>query len=429
MMSTPSVARVAFAWLATLLAGSARCASPYDVESLPLSIHANALTPYVVADPVRDRFLLSWQERLPDGCARLQVATLSRSRQLGEPQTVAQGCNWFVNWADHPKIAIADNGDWWAFWLQMEGEGTYHYGIRVSHSQDEGAHWSAPITPHTDGVLSEHGFVSMAADGADRMRLIWLDGRVSASGSHAETAAPADSHASHAASMSLRGSVMDRSGTLSEDVELDGNTCSCCWTALLRQPDGRHLAAWRDRSDQEIRDIAYAEHEADGWQVRGLVNADNWKISACPVNGPGLAQQGSKVIVAWSTMHSDTDLAVKLKQLGTEQAPIRIEQGTKVLGRVSTAAFDDGFLLSWLGADDSNDSVLRLAKLDHDLHEQFRVDIAHLPAGRGIGVPHLAALSDVAVLVWTEPRPPLSTHAAAETRIAARLIRRPTSGD
>lgn len=414
------------AQLLSLLGSGVSLAQSGQLEPLPLDIDANALTPYVVTDPVRDRFLLSWQERLPDGCARLQVATLSRASQLGEPKTVAQGCDWFVNWADHPKVAIADNGDWWAFWLQKEGDGTFHYGIRVSHSQDEGANWSAPITPHTDGVLSEHGFVSMAADGADRMRFVWLDGRVSANSSHAEgdaAGAAGDSHASHGASMSVRSVVIDADGRLSEDQEIDGNTCSCCWTALLRQPDGRHLAAWRDRSDQEIRDIAFAEHAAEGWKVRGLVHADNWQISACPVNGPGLTQQGARVLAAWSTMPNGTDLVVKAKALGTDTVPVRIEQGPKVLGRVSSASFAGGFLLSWLGADDSADSVLRLVKLDTDLHEQFRTDVAHLPAGRGIGVPHLAALSDVAVLVWTEP----ADHSPrpSQTRLRAARLQAP----
>jgi hypothetical protein len=364
MMPMPNSARTALVLLVLMIAGFARSAPSLEVEPVTLPIKTNALTPYVVADPVRDRFLLSWLERLPDGCARLQVATMSKTGKLGEPKQAGHGCDWFVNWADHPKLAIADNGDWWTFWLQMEGEGTYHYGIRVVHSSDEGVHWSSPITPHTDGVPSEHGFVSMTADGANRMRFIWLDGRVSARDTHSEAASGTDSHASHAAGMSLRGTVIDHRGNLTEDAELDGNTCSCCWTALLRRPDASYLAAWRDRSDQEIRDIAFARHTDSEWQVMGLVHADNWKIAACPVNGPGLAQQGDSILAAWSTMPNSSDLAVKVKRLGAESAPIRMEQGPNVLGRVATAAFGEGFLLSWLGANESNDSVLRIAKLD-----------------------------------------------------------------
>ena len=31
---------------------------------------------------------------------------------------IAKGSNWFVNWADTPALAVLENGDWVAFWLQ-----------------------------------------------------------------------------------------------------------------------------------------------------------------------------------------------------------------------------------------------------------------------------------------------------------------------
>lgn len=393
-------------------------AEPAQLTPIELPIEAPALTPHVVADAAKQRFLLSWQERLPEGCARLQVATLSMAGELGEAREVARGCDWFVNWADHPQIAVADNGGWWTFWLQKEGAGTYHYGIRVAHSQDEGATWSAPITPHDDGTLSEHGFVSMAPDGADRMRLVWLDGRHAAASHPAETDLQ-DAHGAHEGDMSLRAAVLDASGAIREGVELDARTCSCCWTALLRRPDGSHLAAWRDRSEHEIRDIALATRERSGWQVTGLVHADNWKINACPVNGPALAQYGERVFAAWSTMPNANDMAVRLRALGTEATPLRVEQGPAVLGRVDAEAFDGGVLLSWLGAGAPGESVLRLGLFDAELGERQRIDVAALPAGRGIGVPRLAALGQTAVLAWTEPNGAAVAGAPAPTRLRA----------
>lgn len=412
--------RVAASLLALLGAAPAQ-AEPATLRAIELGLDAQALTPHVVADSAKQRFLLSWQERLPEGCARLQVATLSKAGELGEAREVARGCDWFVNWADHPQVAIADNGGWWAFWLQKEGAGTYHYGIRVVHSQDEGASWSAPITPHDDGTLSEHGFVSMAPDGADRMRLIWLDGRHAAA-SHADGSVLHDAHGDHETGMSLRAAVLDARGAIREDVELDARTCSCCWTALLRRPDGGHLAAWRDRSDHEIRDIALATRERSGWQVTGLVHADNWKIHACPVNGPALAQQGERVFAAWSTMPNANDMAVRLHVLGTEATPLRVEQGPAVLGRVDAEAFDGGVLLSWLGAGAPGESVLRLGLFDAELGERQRIDVAALPAGRGIGVPRLAALAQTAVLAWTEPDGAAVAGAPAPTRLRAVLL-------
>ena len=409
------------AQLLSLFGAGLALAGTAQLTPIELPIEAAALTPHVVADATKQRFLLSWQERLPEGCARLQIATLSIDGMLGAPREVARGCDWFVNWADHPQIAVADNGGWWAFWLQKEGAGTYHYGIRVAHSQDEGATWSAPITPHDDGTLSEHGFVSMAPDGGDRMRLIWLDGRHAAASHPTETDLQ-EGHGAHEGAMSLRAAVLDASGAIAEGVELDARTCSCCWTALLRRPDGSHLAAWRDRSDHEIRDIALATRDRGGWQVSGLVHADNWKIKACPVNGPALAQQNERVFAAWSTMPNANDMAVRLRALGTEATPLRVEQGPAVLGRVDAEAFDGGVLLSWLGGGAPGESVLRLGLFDAELGERQRIDVVALPAGRGVGVPRLAAFGQTAVLAWTESNGAAVAGAPTPTRLRAVLL-------
>jgi len=409
-----------------VLAAASAFAQPTVVTPIELPISANALTPYVVADVVKGRFVVSWQERLADGCARLQVATLTADGVLDVPREVARGCDWFVNWADHPQLAIADNGDWWAYWLQKEGAGSYHYGIRVAHSQDEGATWSAAITPHTDGTLSEHGFVSMAAEGADRMRLIWLDGRHAAA-TTVDSAARKDDHTSHAGAMSLRSAVLDANGAISDAIELDARTCDCCWTALLRRADGSHLAAWRDRSDHEIRDIALATRDRAGWQVTGLVHADNWKINACPVNGPALTQQGDRVFTAWTTMPNASDMAIKLRALDSDAMPLRVEQGSAVLGRVDAAEFDGGVLLSWLGGGAPGEAVLRLGLFDAALRERQRIDVTTLPPGRSTGVPRLASLGQTAVLVWTEPTSAPAPNTSPQTRLRAVRVSLPMS--
>ena len=46
------------------------------------------------------------------------------------------------------------------------------------------------------------------------------------------------------------------------------------------------LVAFRDRSNQEIRDIHVARVEQGKWTEAVPVHADNWRIEACPVNGP-----------------------------------------------------------------------------------------------------------------------------------------------
>jgi hypothetical protein len=63
--------------------------------------------------------------------------------------------------------------------------------------------------------------------------------------------------------------------------------------------------------------------------------------------------------------------------------------------------------------------VLRLGLFDAELRERQRIDVATLPAGRGIGVPRVAALGQTAVLAWTEPNGAAVAGAPAPTRLRA----------
>ncbi|MCG6118270.1 MAG: glycoside hydrolase [Aquimonas sp.] len=411
-LAAPFLALSAAIGLSTQAASAPAASDPIPrLQVLHWPTEQAALTPSLTADHRAGRFLLSWQERLPAGCARLMLATISLDGAGGESREVARGCDWFVNWADHPRMAVADNGDWLGFWLQKEGPGTYHYGIRVVRSQDEGRSWSAPLTPHDDGTLSEHGFVSLAAAGEDRMLMIWLDGRYTAGGGD-----HGHDHSGHEGPMSLRAAVLRRDGSIEAPAEIDARVCSCCPTALLREADGRHLAVWRDRSEHEVRDIAFGRRDARGWRGLGLVHADNWRIEACPVNGPALALQSRRPVVAWSTMPDARSMSVQLRALDDRSAPLTLEEGPGVLGRVALAPFGKGVLAAWLGSGAPGESVLRLALLDAELKERTRMDVVTLPAGRAIGMPSLAALGEVGVLAWTEPDPKQPGKTALQVR-------------
>lgn len=417
--------RVELAALLLSLAAADAAAAPLSFTPLDLAGLGPAAQPNLAFDATRDRFVLSWQARLDDGCAALRVATVDRAGTLGPTQEVARGCNWFVNWGDFPSLAVADNGDWLSFWLQKEGSGTYHYGIRVVRSTDAGQSWSAPLTPHRDGTLSEHGFVAMAPAGRDRMLLIWLDGRDTATaGAHA---AHAHEHA-HGGDMQLRSAIVDRAGRLHHEARIDGNVCSCCWPDLVRIAADRYLAAYRDRSEDEIRDIRLAEFDGQRWRKGARIHADDWKIAACPTNGAALASRDDQVLVIWPTMPDMQRLAVRAKAVAGGPM-VELEVGSSVIGRPDVSADAHGWLLSWLGAGAAGHSVLRVAEWDSDLRERSRHAVVTLPAGRNIGVPRLQAAGAEAMLVWTEVSGPApEPNAKPPTHLAGRLIRR-ESGD
>lgn len=413
MVRTELAVRVLIA-LATNLSAATACA--LEPVVLDLDGIGPAAQPNLAVDTSRNRFVLSWQARLADGCAALRAAEIEPgTTRPGRTRDIASGCDWFVNWADIPSIVVTDAGGWFAHWLQRSGPGTYAYDIRLSHSGDRGRTWSPPFSPHRDGTPTQHGFVSMApiTDGSsERALLVWLDGRNAA-------LAPAENHEQHhdhgqhghEAAMSLRSALIAADGTVDDEAEIDARVCSCCPTGLVRLGHGDHLAIYRDRSEGEVRDISFAHRSGDGWMSGIPVHHDGWTIAGCPVNGPALAVHGDQVLAAWSTMADGNGVSVRYRLLDSAALPApanadsgvhELESGSAVVGRVDVAATPDGWLLSWLGGGKRGDTVLRLAHLDRDLRERTRIDIASLPAGRDVGLPRLAALGRHAVLVWTE---------------------------
>lgn len=391
-------------WVGVVLAaGLGGRAVAFEVSTVNLGLARPAAQPNVVADLAHDRFVLSWQERDAEGCPVLRTAVLPREGALGPVRDVARGCNWFVNWADVPSVAIADNGDWWTFHLRKSASSTYGYDIRLQRSADEGRTWSAPITPHDDGTPTEHGFVSMVPQGGDRMLIVWLDGRRTApAASTHDHGAHGDGHGAAEGPMTLRSVEIGADFVLRRPQEIDPRVCSCCPTDLARTAQGA-VAVFRDRSEDEVRDIHHARYADGRWTRGGAVRADGWRIEACPVNGPALAARGDARVAAWPTMAAGP-LQLKVAALGGD-APARVlEAGEGVLGRPDLVPWgEQAWLAAWLGASEGRATALRVAELDARLQPTSRQDVAVLPAGRATGFPKLAALPGQAVLVWTAP--------------------------
>jgi hypothetical protein len=248
-------------------------------------------TPHLALDANGD-VLLSWTQRRPDSTVAILIARFDGT-SWDSTRTIAAGRPFFVNWADFPAITALANGDLAAHWLEREAGGKYTYGVRVVRSRDGGRTWGPPITPHTDGLAAEHGFVSLWDDGNNRLGLAWLDGRKSAMPDSARE-------------MTIRTAVIAPDGTLEREALLDARSCDCCQTGTAATAGGRVLV-YRDRTAEEIRDIAIVRRVADGWSAPAPVHRDGWHYPGCPVNGPQVAATGDTVLVAWYTAADDTD--------------------------------------------------------------------------------------------------------------------------
>jgi hypothetical protein len=309
------------------------------------------------------------------------------------PRTVAEGDNWFVNWADIPSMAALEDGTLAAHWLEKSGGETYAYDVRLALSDDGGLSWSAPLRANRDGTKTEHGFVSLVPTVEGNFEVFWLDGRNTAQTPRGP--------------MTLRFATVQANGELNFEAQVDESVCDCCPTDALRTNDGATLVAYRDRSPSEIRDISVARHSESTWSTPRTVFDDNWKIAGCPVNGPALASAGDLVGVAWFTAAQDrAAVRVAFSHDGGQNfdRPIRVDDGNP-LGRVDMVLLDDGTaLVSWLEQLDDGAQIL-LRRVGRSVALESKV-IATTSASRKSGYPRMVRFQDSIVLAWTEPTEP-----------------------
>lgn len=384
-------------------AATAALAAPSRVEEWTLpTMQPGSASPGLATAP-GGGLLLSWINSQHGRRHVLQFAAWSTGlgRWMHSPATIAVGNSMFVNWADVPHMAATPDGALWAHWLQKSGEVPYAYDVVLTRSRDGGANWAPPVMPHDDGTRSEHGFVSMWAQGEGALGLAWLDGR-NTGGGH-------DDHAAHggdaAGAMALRAAVFDADLQRSGDAELDARVCDCCQTAVAMTSKGA-LLVYRGRSADEIRDIHAIRYDGGAWSASRSVHADGWKMPACPVNGPDVAAQGDAVVAGWYTEAAGTPevrLAASRDAGDTFAPPVVLDSGEAVLGRVALALDARQAWVLWQREDGAGQS-LWLSRRSPDLATEYeRIEVAR-PQGRGraTGFPQLAVVDDAAYVVWTD---------------------------
>lgn len=357
------------------------------------------------------RVLLSWINSQHGRRHVLQFSSYSPdfARWMQAPATIAVGNSMFVNWADVPHMAATPDGALWAHWLQKSGDAPYAYDVVLTRSRDGGANWAPPIMAHDDGTRTEHGFVSMWAQGEGTLGVAWLDGRNTGGGADGHDGHDdGDAHAGHDGSqpaMTLRAALFDGNLQRSGDAELDARVCDCCQTAAAMTSKGA-LLVYRGRSDNEIRDIHTTRFDGSAWSVPKPVHADGWKMPACPVNGPAVAARGDAVVVAWYTEASgepEVRLAASADAGEGFGAPVSLDRGKPVLGRVAVALDAQQAWVLWLREDDAGQS-LWLSRRGVDLASEYeRIQVAKVQGrGRATGFAPIALAEGAAYIVWTD---------------------------
>ncbi len=347
--------------------------------------------PYLFTDK-NGSVYLSWIENTKEKSS-LKFSRLNTD-QWSKPIVIASGNNWFVNWADYPMLASDGGDNMIAHILEKSENGTYTYDVKTLSSSDKGASWSPSRILHDDGKKAEHGFVSLIPYNENYF-VSWLDGR--------NTVMEGDvGHGGgHHGAMSLRAASIDKAGMKSEEWELDNRVCDCCQTSAVLTANGP-VVIYRDRSENEIRDISIVRQVNGEWTQPKPIFSDNWKISGCPVNGPRADAQGNNLAIAWfSSPDKIGRVQVVFSNDGgaTFNAPVKINESATI-GRVDLIMLDDkSAMVSWMEG-----SEIKAARVHSDGKKDPSRVIASSSESRSGGFPQMTKSGNRVVFAWSDTK-------------------------
>ncbi len=301
-----------------------------------------------------------------------------------------EGKTLFANWADVPGVVRAPDRALYVWWLERSAPSGEAYDAQLARSTDEGGTFKPLGALHEDHSAVEHGFVSAVAEG-EGVRFYFLDGRGTATGGSTE----------------LRSTVVTGDKIAASEL-VDDRVCDCCSTAAVALAGGSAVA-YRDRTAAEIRDIRFAIRPAGEAFRTQPIGEDHWKIAGCPVNGPVLAADRSRLAVAWYSAPEDqARMAIALSNDGgaTWSAPQPIA-AARAQGHLALAPLADGFALAWIengsgGGSGKGGTELRLAFIGKSGPVGPAVSVARTGAGRAGGIPRLARTADRLALAWVD---------------------------
>lgn len=353
-----------------------------------LSSPADTLSeePYLFSDK-NGMVYLSWIEKKM-GKTVLKFSMMYEKKWM-ESQVISTGDNWFVNWADYPLLASDGDNNLAAHFLEKSEKGTYTYDVKLVTSADNGKTWSSAKILHDDGKKAEHGFVSMVPY-KNNFFISWLDGRnavIEKKGHHGQ--------------MTLRAALTDKKGNKLSEWELDNRVCDCCQTSAAITTNGP-IVVYRDRSQEEIRDISIVRLINGKWTTPKPIFPDEWKIEGCPVNGPKADAQGNNVALAWfSSPNKKSEVKIIFSKDGGASFgnPIKIDEGNAI-GRVDVVMLDEkSAMISWMEG-----SMIKAARVFINGNKETSIIIASSSESRSSGFPQMAKWGNDLIFAWTDDK-------------------------
>jgi hypothetical protein len=372
-----------------LLASGCFKSADMQLKEIPSVAAYNSSLPSLFTDNTGTVFM-SWVEE-HDHLAELKYATF-KNNTWSEPSVISADSTWFLNWADYPSIIGKDGQPMAAHWLNKKPGGTYAYDVNIS-AYDNG--WTNKIIPHQDETATEHGFLSMLPASDSTFMAVWLDGRKTAARDHYE-------YADLSKAMTLRGALINRNGKVIEKFLIDDSVCDCCNTSLAKTENG-FIVNYRNRTKDEIRDIYSSVFREGSWSEPKTIHKDNWKIAACPVNGPAVEAQNEFVATSWFTGaagQAKVQLGIS-NDYGKNYDTVISVDDQNAIGRTDMLINGDKIWVSWLSSADET-GQLNLASYSLYGEALNHYSIPNIPKKRSTGFPQIAKSDRGMLIAFTD---------------------------
>ena len=296
--------------------------------------------------------------------------------------TIDQRQDWFVNWADMPKISVCRNG---MLGLALRHIGPDHHAYTIDYyirRQKEEA-WKYYGQLPLDTSSTEHGFPSVEPF-EDGWMVVWLDGGAMHRNGFMSL---------HSAQISMDGQVINRQ-------LIDSTVCDCCQTDLV-MAEGQPAVIFRNRTENEIRDVYWSVYLNGKWQSSQPVENDGWLVPGCPVNGPQIVNNNKTLVCSWFTAAQDT-AAIKMRILSEPESDVITLEKNFVIGRIAMEAMDtQGFGLAYFRAD-GKEATLKIQTFDWSGKPQSAWEIAPINPSRNSGFPTLGFANGKLSVAWTQ---------------------------
>ena len=377
-----------FIFFFSLLATMSCSTKEVYIQEIPFFYENSNAQPNLVSS--NGSLTLSWISSKEENKASLNYSRYMEGRWI-KPQVIASGSDWFINWADFPAHAINQDLIITSH-LKKSASGTYTYDVILNLQKLSGEKIRENFLLNTDGVKAEHGFVSIMANNEKGFFITWLDGRNTIGKKLEGDHKP----------MTIRFAEITDKGDVIKESELDASTCDCCQTSIAITNDGP-IVVYRDRSEEEVRDIYSVKNINGTWEKPNAVHDDGWIINGCPVNGPKVAVSSKNLAVSWFTVsnnHPLVNVSFSKNNGNSFGAPLKVNDHDAI-GRVDVAFLnDEEVIVSYMEVDDIG-TYLRIKKVSFDGKISEPITISKIDGGRNTGVPQLEIIDSEIFIVWT----------------------------